>query len=55
MSDLIDEYLGAMREALPKALRQDVVAEVEDHLRESAASVGAEEAVARFGPARDLG
>ncbi len=55
MSDAIDEYLAGLQEALPRPLRHDVVDEVEDHLRESAAVHGADEAVARFGPARELG
>jgi hypothetical protein len=54
MSDLVGDYLAELRMGLPGPLRRDVVAEIEDHLRESASANGAAEAVARFGPARDL-
>lgn len=50
----LDDYLEQLRRALPAGSRPDVLAEVEDHLRESSAVRGEEEALARFGPARDL-
>jgi uncharacterized membrane protein len=50
----LDDYLERLRRALPAGSRPDVLAEVEDHLRESSAVHGEEEALARFGPARDL-
>ncbi len=54
MSDLVGDYLADLQKALPRPMRRDVVAEIEDHLRESASTNGPEEAVARFGPAHDL-
>jgi hypothetical protein len=50
----IDHYLAELRRALPAGSRRRVLAEVEDHLRESAAVHGEDEALARFGSARDL-
>jgi hypothetical protein len=51
----IDRYLRELRRALPWGLpRRRILAEVEDHLRETAAESGEEEAVARFGAARDV-
>jgi hypothetical protein len=50
----LDDYLEQLRRALPAGSRPDVLAEVEDHLRESSAVHGEEEALARFGPAHDL-
>jgi hypothetical protein len=46
----LDDYLEQLRRALPAGSRPDVLAEVEDHLRESSAVHGEEEALARFGP-----
>lgn len=54
MIDPVDEYLDRLRKALPTFLQRRLVPEIEDHLRESAAANGAEEAIARFGPATDL-
>jgi hypothetical protein len=51
----IDRYLRELRRALPWGLpRRRILAEAEDHLREAAVESGEEEAVARFGPARDV-
>jgi len=51
---VIDRYLEELRRRLPIAVRPRVLAEVEDHLRESAREVGEDEAVARFGSAEAL-
>lgn len=48
----IERYLAELRRALPFWIRARVLAEVEDHLRASAAADGDEAAVARFGPPR---
>lgn len=45
---VIDDYLAQLREAL-RVPANDIVAEVEDHLRESAAHVGEGLAIERFG------
>jgi hypothetical protein len=50
----IERYLAELARALPFWSGRRVLAEAEDHLREAAATVGEEEAVARFGPARQL-
>lgn len=50
----VDRYLAELRRELPFWVRRRVLAEAEDHLRESAAAVGEEDAVARFGPAREV-
>jgi hypothetical protein len=52
----IDAYLEALRRGLPPDpfYRRRVLAEVEGHLRESAADHGEEEALARFGAAGDV-
>jgi hypothetical protein len=52
----VDHYLAALRRELPlhPLYRRRVLAEVEDHLRESAAEHGEEEALARFGTPRDV-
>jgi hypothetical protein len=51
----IDRYLRELRRVLPWGLRRTrILAEVEDHLRDAAAESGEEEAVARFGAARDV-
>ena len=54
MSNLVDDYLMELRKLLPKALRKDIAAEVEDHLQESASSNGEEVAVTRFGSAQEV-
>jgi hypothetical protein len=54
VSNLVDDYLMELRKLLPKALRKDIAAEVEDHLQESASSNGEEVAVARFGSAQEV-
>ena len=46
--------LEELRRTLPRVGRDRLLAEAEDHLREAAARVGEEEAVARFGSAHDL-
>jgi hypothetical protein len=48
----IDSYLAELRHELPIGGRRRTLAEVEDHLREAASTVGEDEAVARFGEAR---
>jgi hypothetical protein len=50
----IEQYLAELRRELPFWSRHRVLAEVEDHLRESAAVVGEAEAVERFGPPREV-
>lgn len=45
----IERYLAELARELPFWSRRRVLAEAEDHLRESARTVGPEEAVARFG------
>jgi MFS family permease len=50
----IDRYLSELRARLPLGVRARVVAEVEEHLRESGRAVGEEEAIARFGSAQAL-
>jgi hypothetical protein len=52
----VDDYLAALRRELrgDPFFRRRVLAEVEDHLRESAAEHGDEEALARFGAPRDV-
>jgi hypothetical protein len=52
----IDAYLAALRRELPlhPLYRRRVLAEVEEHLRESAAEHGEEEALARFGTPREV-
>lgn len=47
----VDDYLAALRRELgfDPLSRRRILAEVEDHLRESAAAHGEEEAIARFG------
>lgn len=50
----IEHYLTELGRALPAGSKRRVLAEVEDHLRESAVLHGEEEALARFGSARDL-
>lgn len=54
MSNEIDGYLDELGQALPRSLRQRILAEVEDHLRESAKLHGEGVALARFGSAREL-
>lgn len=54
MSSPVDRYLAELGRALPRAVRRRVVAEAEDHLRASALAHGEEEALARFGSAREL-
>jgi hypothetical protein len=52
----IEQYLDELRRRLlggPRFLRR-VLAEVEDHLRDSAGAVGEDQAIARMGPPRDL-
>lgn len=51
---LTDDYLAELGRKLPAGSRRRILSEVEEHLRESAAVHGEEEALARFGPARDL-
>ena len=50
----ISEYLAELRHSLPgdPLFRRRVLAEVEDHLRESAAAVGEDEALRRMGAPR---
>ena len=50
----IERYLAELSRELPLWVRRGVLAEVEDHLRESARVDGEDEAVARFGSARDF-
>ena len=52
----LDDYLAALRRELrgDPFFRRRVLAEVEDHLRESAAEHGDEEAIARFGAPADV-
>jgi HAAS domain-containing protein len=50
----VERYLRELRGRLPLAVRSRVLAEAEDHLRESARELGEEEAVAGFGPAAAL-
>lgn len=50
----IDRYLAELGRELPFWNRRRVLAEAEDHLRESAREVGEDEAVARFGAPREL-
>lgn len=52
----IDGYLAALRRELrgDPLFRRRVLAEVEDHLRESAAERGEEEALARFGASHEV-
>jgi HAAS len=50
----VERYLAELRRELPFWVRRRVLAEVEDHLRESAAIVGEAEAVERFGPPREV-
>jgi hypothetical protein len=50
----VDRYLAELRRELPRWQRRRVLAEVDDHLRESAEAVGEEAAVARFGPAHEV-
>lgn len=52
----IPDYLAELRRNLPPHpfYRRRVLAEVEDHLRESAAEHGEEEALARFGAPREV-
>ncbi|HEV8686916.1 MAG TPA: hypothetical protein VGQ84_06545 [Gaiellaceae bacterium] len=50
----VERYLEELRGRLPLTVRSRVLAEVEDHLRESAREVGEDEAVARFGPVQAL-
>ncbi len=50
----IERYLVELRRALGPWPKRRVLAEVDDHLRESAASVGEEEAIRRFGPPHEL-
>ena len=52
----IDAYLDDLRRTLPgdPLFRRRVLAEVNVHLRESAAEHGEEEALARFGPAQEV-
>ncbi len=49
---MIEAYLRELARALPWAprLKRRLLAEVDDHLRSSAAEVGEREAIARFGP-----
>ncbi|MFN8185597.1 MAG: hypothetical protein U0R69_00810 [Gaiellales bacterium] len=54
MSNGIDEYLDELGRALPRSIRARILAEVEDHLRESAKTHGDGGALARFGSAREL-
>ena len=56
MSGPIDDYLGELARALLRGLllRRRILAEAEDHLREAARTHGEAEAVARFGPAREV-
>jgi HAAS len=52
MGDLIADYLAEVRRRLPPASwTGDVIAELEDHLQESARTVGPEAALERMGPA----
>jgi len=53
----IVDYLAELRRSLPgdPLFRRRVLAEVEGHLRESAAAVGEDEAIARMGSPGDLG
>jgi hypothetical protein len=52
----VDDYLAALRRDLrgDPLFRRRVLAEVEDHLRESAAEHGEEETLARFGPPAEV-
>ena len=50
----VERRLEELRRTLPVVGRDRLLAEAEDHLREAAARVGEEEAVARFGSADDL-
>ena len=50
----IERYLADLARALPVSRRRRVLAEAEDHLREAAAAIGEEEAVARFGAASEV-
>lgn len=52
MGDLIEAYLADVRRRLPATRwREDALDELADHLRESAAVVGPDAALERFGPA----
>jgi hypothetical protein len=57
MSGPIERYLRELGRSLPRTslVRRRVLAEVEDHLRESARERGEEGAVAAFGDPRELG
>lgn len=50
----IERYLAELARELPSWNRNRVLAEAEDHLREAARGIGEEEAVARFGAAREV-
>ncbi|HET9674397.1 MAG TPA: hypothetical protein VFP31_06250 [Gaiellaceae bacterium] len=50
----IEEYLARLRRSLGPGLHRRALAEVEAHLRESAAEVGEDEAVRRFGSPEEL-
>lgn len=50
----IERFLAELARELPFWSRRRVLAEAEDHLREAAATVGEQEAVVRFGPARQI-
>jgi hypothetical protein len=50
----VDRYLAELERALPRLGRKRLLTEAEDHLREASRELGEEEAVARFGPARQV-
>jgi hypothetical protein len=50
----IDRFLAELARELPFWARSRVLAEAEDHLRAAAGVVGEDEAIARFGPAREV-
>jgi hypothetical protein len=55
MGDLIADYLADVRHRLPATpWREDALDELADHLRESAAVVGPDAALERFGPAAEV-
>jgi hypothetical protein len=54
VSGPVDRRLAELKRALPRVGRERMLAEAEDHLREAAAEVGEDQAVARFGSASEL-
>ncbi len=56
MSDPVEGYLSELERTLPRAhkLRNRILAETEDHLRETAQKLGPELAIERFGAPREL-